>query len=268
MVPVVPGGSIEPEEPTRPPHAHQELAGHGLHERACKWASGLFCRHLLQDDLVEREVCPELLECSILVLKLPEPANLRDRHLAIPFAPHIVGRFTNPEVRGTSAMGAPASICRSAVAICSSENLRYFMAALLGWRAAGYCIFPVWAGLLFREDVSCQAVIPQMRKQNKGRIVSISSVAGMRMTFLGGPEYPASKYGLQGLVQHLAWEPADSCDYVGCAQRQHLVDDCQSGIRRSQSALDYHADRSSDAGQYCQRPLCSVVALHDCLRIE
>ena len=56
----------------------------------------------------------------------------------------------------------------------------------------------------------CQAVIPQMRKQSGGRIVNISSVAGMRMTFLGGPEYTASKHGLHGLAQHLAWELADS----------------------------------------------------------
>lgn len=56
----------------------------------------------------------------------------------------------------------------------------------------------------------CQAVISQMRKQNKGRIVNISSVAGIRMTFLGGPEYTAAKHGLGGLAQHLAWELADS----------------------------------------------------------
>lgn len=56
----------------------------------------------------------------------------------------------------------------------------------------------------------CQAVIPQMKKQNKGRIVNISSVAGIRMTFLGGPEYTAAKHGLGGLAQHLAWELADS----------------------------------------------------------
>jgi NAD(P)-dependent dehydrogenase (short-subunit alcohol dehydrogenase family) len=56
----------------------------------------------------------------------------------------------------------------------------------------------------------CQAVIPQMRKQNKGRIVNISSVAGLRMTFFGGPEYTVSKHGVAGLTQHLAWELADS----------------------------------------------------------
>ena len=56
----------------------------------------------------------------------------------------------------------------------------------------------------------CQAVIPQMMKQKKGRIVNIGSVAGLRMTFFGSVEYTASKYGLQGLNQHLAWELADS----------------------------------------------------------
>ena len=56
----------------------------------------------------------------------------------------------------------------------------------------------------------CQAVIPQMMKQKKGRIVNIGSTAAIRMTFFGGPEYTASKHGAAGLSQHLAWELADS----------------------------------------------------------
>lgn len=56
----------------------------------------------------------------------------------------------------------------------------------------------------------CQAVIPQMMKQNKGRIINISSTAGLRMSFFGGVEYTVSKHGLNGLCQHLAWELADS----------------------------------------------------------
>lgn len=55
-----------------------------------------------------------------------------------------------------------------------------------------------------------QAVIPQMMKQKKGRIVNIASTAGLRMTFLGGIEYTCSKHGLIGLTNHLAWELADS----------------------------------------------------------
>jgi NAD(P)-dependent dehydrogenase (short-subunit alcohol dehydrogenase family) len=56
----------------------------------------------------------------------------------------------------------------------------------------------------------CQAVIPQMMKQNKGRIINIGSTAGLRMSFFGGVEYTASKYGVGGLTHHLAWELADS----------------------------------------------------------
>ncbi len=56
----------------------------------------------------------------------------------------------------------------------------------------------------------CQAVIPQMMKQNKGRIINIGSTASIRMTFFGSLEYTASKHGVAGLAQHLAWELADS----------------------------------------------------------
>jgi NAD(P)-dependent dehydrogenase (short-subunit alcohol dehydrogenase family) len=56
----------------------------------------------------------------------------------------------------------------------------------------------------------CQAVIPQMMKQNKGKIINISSLAGRRMTFFGSADYTASKHGVTGLTNHLAWELADS----------------------------------------------------------
>jgi len=56
----------------------------------------------------------------------------------------------------------------------------------------------------------CQAVIPQMMKQKKGRIVNIASTAGIRMTFFGSLDYTVSKHGVTGLNQHLAWELADS----------------------------------------------------------
>ena len=56
----------------------------------------------------------------------------------------------------------------------------------------------------------CQAVIPTMMKQNKGRIINIGSLAGRRMTFFGSADYTASKHGVTGLTLHLAWELADS----------------------------------------------------------
>ena len=47
----------------------------------------------------------------------------------------------------------------------------------------------------------CQAVIPQMMKQNKGRIININSLAGRRMTFFGSADYTASKHGGIGITR-------------------------------------------------------------------
>ena len=55
----------------------------------------------------------------------------------------------------------------------------------------------------------CQAVLPTMIAQNSGRIVNVSSTAGLRMTFFGSIDYTVSKHGVTGLTQHLAWEVAD-----------------------------------------------------------
>jgi len=56
----------------------------------------------------------------------------------------------------------------------------------------------------------CKAVLPTMIANGKGRIINIGSIAGIRMTFFGSVEYTASKHGVAGLTQHLAWEVADS----------------------------------------------------------
>lgn len=42
--------------------------------------------------------------------------------------------------------------------------------------------------------------------QGKGKIINISSIAGVPMTFFRGADYTASKYGVMGLTNHLAWE--------------------------------------------------------------
>ena len=55
----------------------------------------------------------------------------------------------------------------------------------------------------------CKAVVPAMSARGRGRIINISSVAGRRMTFFGSVDYTVSKYGVEGLTQHLAWELAD-----------------------------------------------------------
>ena len=55
----------------------------------------------------------------------------------------------------------------------------------------------------------CRSVVPAMAARGAGRIVNIGSIAGRRMTFFGSLDYTVSKYGVEGLTQHLAWELAD-----------------------------------------------------------
>ncbi len=54
-----------------------------------------------------------------------------------------------------------------------------------------------------------KAVLPTMIAQKHGRIINISSTAGLRMTFFGSLDYTVSKHGVTGLTNHLAWELAD-----------------------------------------------------------
>jgi len=54
----------------------------------------------------------------------------------------------------------------------------------------------------------CQAVMPIMIKKGKGKVVNIASAAARRMSYLGGADYTASKYGLVGFSHHLAYELA------------------------------------------------------------
>jgi len=50
----------------------------------------------------------------------------------------------------------------------------------------------------------CKAVIPHMRKQGKGVIVNIASLAGRSVATTVGPGYTGAKAGLLGLTRHLA----------------------------------------------------------------
>lgn len=54
------------------------------------------------------------------------------------------------------------------------------------------------------------AVIPGMKKKGSGRIINIASIAGIRVSVLGGAAYTASKAGVLGLTRHLASELAPS----------------------------------------------------------
>jgi NADP-dependent 3-hydroxy acid dehydrogenase YdfG len=49
----------------------------------------------------------------------------------------------------------------------------------------------------------CHAVMPMMRDQGDGLIVNISSWAGVRHSFVTGPAYGASKFGLGALTENI-----------------------------------------------------------------
>ncbi|PBC51511.1 SDR family NAD(P)-dependent oxidoreductase [Rhodococcus sp. ACPA1] len=53
-----------------------------------------------------------------------------------------------------------------------------------------------------------RAALTAMRPRGYGRIVNIASIAGIRISYLGGIAYTASKSGLLGLTRHMAAEVA------------------------------------------------------------
>jgi NAD(P)-dependent dehydrogenase (short-subunit alcohol dehydrogenase family) len=132
-------------------------------------------------------------------------------------------------VKKIKAMGGEAIACaadvskKTEVEAMVAEAVKHFGAIDILVNNAGIESHPVLAHEVSEEQwervlnvnlkgvfICCQAVIPQMMKQKKGRIVNISSTAGIRMTFFGSVEYTVSKHGVAGLTQHLAWELADS----------------------------------------------------------
>lgn len=50
----------------------------------------------------------------------------------------------------------------------------------------------------------CKGMAPAMKRQQSGRIVNVSSVAGRNVSRLSGPQYSSAKAGMLGLTRHLA----------------------------------------------------------------
>jgi NAD(P)-dependent dehydrogenase (short-subunit alcohol dehydrogenase family) len=96
----------------------------------------------------------------------------------------------------------------------------------------------------------CQAVIPTMMAQKDGKIINISSIAGLRMSFFGSADYTASKHAVLGLTHHLAWELAD------CHINVNAI--CPGGIltplaeeRSTPQMRDFVTRRAIPLGRWC-----------------
>ena len=54
---------------------------------------------------------------------------------------------------------------------------------------------------------NCSAeAVPVMAEQGDGRILNISSIAGLNLSYAGPASYTASKWGVIGLTKHMAWD--------------------------------------------------------------
>jgi hypothetical protein len=87
---------IQPEEPTRPPHAERELTGDGPHQRMfARELQAFFFEDLLQDDLVQRQIGYQLLEFAVLVLQAAATAGFRPLLFFMPAPSSVGGLQTN-----------------------------------------------------------------------------------------------------------------------------------------------------------------------------
>ena len=62
----------------------------------------------------------------------------------------------------------------------------------------------------------CKMAVEKMKKQNFGRIVNISSIAGRNKSIVSGVHYTSSKYGIVGLTKQLANETSKYNILVNC----------------------------------------------------
>ncbi|MCM3724260.1 oxidoreductase [Neobacillus cucumis] len=88
-----------------------------------------------------------------------------------------------------------------------------------------------------------QAVIPGMRKQRSGRIINISSVAGLKGVF-GGSIYNSSKFAVEGFTQAIAEELALFGVYVTAVSpgffRTDFLD--SSSVKYSNDSISDYSD--------------------------
>ena len=121
---------------------------------------------------------------------------------AIPFAADV-SKFADQEAMVTAAIKAfgTVDILVNNAGIEAAPHLVHELPEEQWDKVLGVNLKGVFLGI--------KAVLPTMIANKYGRIVNISSTAGVRMTFFGSVDYTVSKHGVTGLTNHLAWELAD-----------------------------------------------------------
>ncbi len=98
-----------------------------------------------------------------------------------------------------AAQGAPAVLVNAAGGVCGQTQVPVDEVPEDDWRA-------VFAANIDSAFFLAQALVPEMRTLGSGRIVTISSGAGLRPSLTGIQAYTAAKHALVGLTRQLALE--------------------------------------------------------------
>jgi len=99
----------------------------------------------------------------------------------------------------------------------------------------------------------CRYVLPQMIKQHRGKVVSISSVGGQRGFGMGG-HYCAAKHGIIGLNKSMAMEVADHNINVNVVCPGTVWTDMMKGIAASFGMEEAEAKEQFFAGHLIKDP--------------
>ncbi len=122
------------------------------------------------------------------------------------------GLSAAPFVADVTLEPAVRAMCDEVVETFGSLDILVNNAGVLGLTPTEELEVDAWARTLAVNltgaFICCRAVLPPMRRQGRGRIVNISSLAGESGGIAAGADYAASKGGLLTLTRKLALEVA------------------------------------------------------------
>lgn len=140
--------------------------------------------------------------------------------------------------------------CEKAVKACVERFGRLDVLFHNGARLAGVATVVDHDVTLFQQVINtnlcglfylARAVIPQMRKQGKGAIVSTASTAGLSGDF-GLCSYSAAKHGLVGLTKTMALDHAEEGIRVNCVCPGYMITPMTAAFREDKKIYEVLLD--------------------------